>query len=53
MLFTFFTFSSSSIDTMLGYVGGFITDITPIMLPILAIGLGIFIVSAIIGSFRH
>jgi uncharacterized protein involved in cysteine biosynthesis len=52
MLYTFFTFSSSSIDTMLGYVGSFISDITPLMLPIIAIGLGIFIVWAIIGAFR-
>lgn len=52
-LFTFFTFSSSSIDTLLGYVGGFITDITPLMLPLIAIGVGILVVSALIGIFRH
>jgi type II secretory pathway component PulF len=52
MLFTFFTFSSSSITEMLGYVGDFIQDIEPLMLPIIAIGLGIFIVWAIIGAFR-
>jgi hypothetical protein len=37
---------------MLGYVGDFIQDIEPLMLPIIAIGLGIFIVWAIIGAFR-
>lgn len=51
-LYTFFTFATSSMDTMLGYVGDFITDITPLMLPIIAIGLGIFIVLAIIKAFK-
>jgi len=49
----FFTFSSSSIDEMLGYVGSFITDITPLMLPLMAIGVGILVVSALIGIFRR
>jgi hypothetical protein len=51
MLYTFFTFSSSSITEMLGYVQDFITDISPLMLPIIAIGIGIFILLAIIGAF--
>jgi hypothetical protein len=53
MLYTFFTFSSSSISDMLGYVSDFMNDISPLMLPIIAIGIGIFIVIAIIGAFRH
>jgi len=53
MIFTFFTISSSSIDTMLGYIGSFITDITPLMMPLMAIGVGILVVSALIGIFRH
>jgi hypothetical protein len=52
-LFTFFTFSSSSITDLLAYVGDFIDDITPLMLPIMAIGIGIFIVVAVIGVFRR
>jgi hypothetical protein len=38
---------------MLAYVGGFITDITPLMLPLMAIGVGILVVSALIGIFRR
>jgi len=49
----FFTISSSSIDTMLAYVGSFITDITPLMLPLMAVGVGILVVSALIGIFRR
>lgn len=47
-LATFFTFTETDIDTMLGYVGDLISDITPLMLPVIAIGLGIFIFWAII-----
>jgi hypothetical protein len=53
MFYTFFTFSSSSVTDLLAYVGNFVTDITPLMLPIMAIGIGIFIVVAIIGVFRR
>lgn len=53
MLYTFFTFSSSSVTDLLGYVGDFVTDVTPLMIPIMAVGIGIFIVVAIIGVFRR
>jgi F0F1-type ATP synthase assembly protein I len=38
---------------MLGYVTDFISDTTPLLLPIIAIGLGIFIFLAIVGAFKH
>jgi len=52
MLSTFFTFSTSSIDTMLEYTGDLVTDMTPLLLPIIAIGLGVIIVMAIIRAIR-
>ena len=52
MISTFFTISTSSIDTMLGYTGDLITDMTPLLLPIIAIGLGVIIVMAIIRAIR-
>lgn len=52
-MLTFFTVDGASITTMLGYVGGFITDMTPFLLPIMGIGIGIIIVVAIIGAIKH
>jgi F0F1-type ATP synthase assembly protein I len=52
-MLTFFTIEGSSITTMLGYVGDFITDSTPLMLPIMGIGIGIIIVVALIGAIKR
>ena len=41
------------ITTMLGYSKDLITDLTPLMLPIIAIGIGIFIVVAIINAVKR
>jgi len=48
MLATFFTFTEADITKMLGYVGDLISDLTPLLLPIIAISLGIFIFRAIV-----
>jgi len=42
----------ADITTMLGYVKGLITDLTPLLLPIIGIGLGILIVWAIISAIK-
>jgi len=53
MLFgTFFTITPENITTMLGYTTDLITDLTPIILPIVAIGLGLIIFYAIIKAIR-
>jgi len=52
-MLTFFTIEGASITTMLGYVSSFITDMTPFLLPIMGIGIGIIIVVAIIGAIKH
>ncbi len=50
---TFVDILPADISTMLGYSKDLITDLTPLMLPIIAIGLGIFIVVAIIGAIKR
>jgi len=50
---TFVDILPEHITTMLGYSKDLITDLTPLMLPIIAIGLGIFIVVAIIGAIKR
>lgn len=45
---TFFTISGENVGTMLGYVRDLITDFTPLLLPIIAVGVGLFVVLAII-----
>jgi hypothetical protein len=37
---------------MLGYAGGIITDLLPVWLPIVAVGLGLIVVIAIIHAIR-
>jgi len=51
-LTTFFTFSEANITTMLGYVSDLISDLTPLLLPIVAVGVGIFIFWAIVKAIR-
>lgn len=48
----FLEISQANITTMLGYVKGLIEDLTPLLLVILAVGLGIFILWAIISAIK-
>jgi len=48
MIFTFFTISSSSISDLIGYIGALWSDLTPILVVVLALSLGLFIVNAIL-----
>jgi len=50
---TFVDILPEHITSMLGYSKDLITDLTPLMLPIIAIGLGIFIVVSIIGAIKR
>ena len=49
---TFIDIQPEDITAMLGYVKDFITDLTPLLLPLLAIGLGIFIFWAIVSAIK-
>lgn len=49
---TFVEITTTDISTMLGYVKSLITDLTPLLLPIIAIGLGLIIMYAIISAIR-
>ena len=52
-MLTFFTITDADINKMLGYVGDLVGDLTHLMLPIIAIGLGIFIFWAIIKAISR
>jgi hypothetical protein len=47
----FLTISSEDITSMLGYSSSLITDLKPILIPIIAISLGLLVVSAIARLF--
>ena len=49
---TFLTITAEDITTMLGYVSDIIGDLTPLLLPIIAVGVGIFIFWAIIKALK-
>ncbi len=52
LLSTFLTITGEDITAMLGYTSDLISDLTPLLLPIIAIGLGVIIVMAIIRAIR-
>ncbi len=51
-MLTFLAISTEDITTMLGYVEDLIGDLTPLLLPVLGVGLGIFIFWAIISAIK-
>jgi len=52
MLGTFFTITEGNITTMLGYISDLIEDFTPLLLPIIGVGVGLIIFWAIIKALR-
>jgi hypothetical protein len=52
-MYTFFEFLPADITTLTGYVTNFVSDISPILLPIMAVGLGLVIVAGIISAIKH
>jgi len=49
---TFLTITAEDITAMLGYVSDIIGDLTPLLLPIIAVGVGIFIFWAIVKALK-
>jgi len=49
---TFFTIEEADITAMLGYTSDLISDLTPILLPIIAVMLGLFIFWAIVKALK-
>ena len=49
---TFLEISPEDITTMLGYMKGLLTDLQPLTLIIIAVGLGIFIFWAIVSAIK-
>jgi len=48
----FITWTEANTTAMLGYMSGFIADITPLLTPIIAIGLGLIVFSVIVKVIR-
>ena len=48
----FIDWTTENTTTMLSYMSGFISDLTPILMPIIAIGLGLLVFSVIVRAFR-
>ncbi|GAI43770.1 unnamed protein product, partial [marine sediment metagenome] len=42
----------ADITLMIGYISDFLTDLTPLLLPIVAVGVGIFIFWAIVKAIK-
>lgn len=49
---TFITITSTDTAQMVGYVESFLGDLTPLLLPIVAVGVGIFIFWAITKALK-
>lgn len=52
MIATFINITDDNVSTTLGYVKDMITDLTPLMLPVIAILLGLIVFSVIIRAIR-
>lgn len=53
LLTTFFDFNADNVSSTLAYVKGFIGDFTPILVPIVAISLGLIIVWGIVSAIKR
>ena len=49
---TFLTWEEAHTTLMLGYAKDLITDLTPLLIPIIAIAIGLIVVGAIIKAIR-
>ncbi|GAH94192.1 unnamed protein product [marine sediment metagenome] len=52
MLGTFITITGENVTTTIGYIQDFLSDLTPLLLPIIAVAVGIFIFWAIVKAIR-
>lgn len=49
---TFLTWTPENTTTMLGYISDLILDLTPLLIPIIAIGVGLIIFSVVVRVIR-
>lgn len=49
---TFINITEADVSSLLEYTKAFISDITPFMIPIIAVGLGLIILAVIIKAIR-
>jgi hypothetical protein len=49
---TFITWTPENTTTLLGYIESLISDLTPLLIPIIAIGVGLIIIGAIVRAIR-
>ncbi len=52
ILGTFFDFTETDVSSMIGYTKDVITDFTPILIPIIAVAVGVIILTAIIHALK-
>jgi len=52
MIGTFISIEPTDITAMLGYTKDLLTDLTPLLLPIIAVAVGIFIFWAIVRAIK-
>ena len=52
MVLTFLTWTPQMTTDMIGYIEDIITDLTPLLVPIIAIGLGLIIFAVILKAVR-
>lgn len=49
---TFITISDANVSTTIAYIQDFLTDFTPLLLPIIAVAVGIFIFWAVVRAIK-
>lgn len=49
---TIITITEGNMTTMIGYVGDLFTDLSPVVLLIVGVSLGLMVISVVIGSLR-
>jgi F0F1-type ATP synthase assembly protein I len=52
-MLTFLTISGENITTMLGYTTDLLTDLNPLLLIVVGVGVGIFVFWAIVNAIKH
>lgn len=52
MILSIFTITPANMDSVLGYMGEVFTDLSPVILLIVGVGLGLMVVGVIIKSLR-
>lgn len=53
MLATFFTWNASDTEAMIGTMADLLSDLTPLLTPIIAVGLGLIIFAVIVNVIRR